>query len=447
MPQKLLEEIMRRLNVKTIHELRQIARAVGVPRPAEGRKERLLDLISKIASGENDPVAPAVRGAHPKSDEYDRQLVADVFRCREVSLFEKEDADDEKENFVMTVGSGLDGDEFDFSASGILEKSGDKWFIRLNGGREDLYSDVFVNDSFVTNYKLREGDLVSGKCKRNSIDEIAGLFSVKSVNGLTPAALSARSDFNSLTPVYPDKRLLTSNKIIDLFTPIGAGQRALIIGGRGSGKTALLKEIARGIKENQPQIKLIILSVDSSPEETADYSRAFAGADVFTSPFDCGSQIHVRTARLAIEYAKRQVESNKDTVLILDDLTKLTRAYNSCGKQVYASLDSAALDSAKKFLASAKNAEQGASLTIVSALSSDTEDPVDAAIFSGLKGICNNKITLSQKLAQSRIYPPIDLSLSGVNGEERLLSEDEIKLAAKLRGESIQNIIEYLTQG
>lgn len=446
MSDKLLEEIRRRLNDKTIHELRQLARAVGVPRPAEGRKERLLDLITRIASGENDPVAPAVRGAHPKSGEYDRQLVADILRCREICLSSHETKEN-KEYTEVSVGSGLDGDAFDFSAAGILENSGGKWFMHLNGVSEDLCSDVYVNDYFVSNYGLREGDLLSGKCKRTSTDEIAGLSSLKSVNGVAPDAVSKRRDFNSLSPVYPDKRLLTLNKIIDLFSPVGAGQRVLVTGGHGSGRAALIKEVARGIKENNPQIKLIILSVDCAPEEAADYTRLFADADVFTSPFGSGAAVHVRTARLALEYAKRHTEMSKDVVLVLDDMTKLTRAYNSCGKQVYAALDSTALDSAKKFLAAARNAEEGGSLTIISSLNADCNDPVDAAIFSGLKDICNNKITLSQTLAQSRVYPPIDLASSGAYGYEKLLSEDELELAAKLRGKDIQSVINYFKQG
>lgn len=444
MPRKLLDEIQRRLNEKTIHELRQLARAVGVPRPAEGRKERLVEWISDIASGVKDPATPSVRGAHPKSAEYDRQLVADILRCREINL-SSASGEEETDYTVMSVASGDNFDPLDYTASGILELTGGKWFMRVNGCRENLCSDALVSEYLTANYDLRNGDFVTGKCKRRSGDEIARLDSLISINGCAPNA--SRREFEKLTPVYPDRRFVTGNKIYDIFSPIGAGQRAFVIGGHGSGKTAVLKDIARGLQNNNQNLKLIILSIDSSPEEAAEFSRLFTFADVFTSPFNCGSAGHVRTAWLALDYAKRQTELSKDVLIVLDDLTKLTRAFNSCGKQVYAALDSSALDSAKRFLAAAKNAEEGGSLTILTALSGGGSDQVDEAIYSGLKGICNNKITLSSGSARSRVYPPVDLAATGAVGEERLLSDDELDLAYKLRGESLESVINYFKQG
>lgn len=448
---KMLEEIERRLNAKTIHDLRQVARAVGVPRPADGKKDRVIDFIIQIASGKCDPAKPAVRGAHPKSAEYDRQLVSDIFRCREICLSANGDAESDKSE--ISVSSGVEFDPLDFTATGILEKNNGRWFMRVNGCRENFISDIFVNEYFINAFKLREGDCVSGKCKRSSLDELAGLASVHSVNGVPPDMLSGRLNFESLTPVYPDKRLKIARdqqditgRIIDLFSPVGAGQRAIISAPHGTGKTAVLKDVARGLQYNNSELKLIILLVDARPEEAADFTRSFPEADVFTSPFDAGANGHVHTARLALEYAKRQAEQCKHTVLVLDDLTRLTRAFNACGKSVSAALDSSALDSAKKFLAAAKNTEEDASLTIISALSKGVGDPLDEAIYSGLKDLCNMNISLSLSLARSRVYPPIDIAETCAYGDEKLLSSNEIKAAVKLRSESTEKIFAHFAK-
>lgn len=443
MSEKLLEEIERRLNAKTIHDLRQIARAVGVPRPADGRKERILDGIIQIASGKSDPAEPAVRGAHPKSAEYDRQLVADIFRCREINLSAITEADGT--DIEMSVASGAASDPLDFKAEGILEKSNGRWFMRVNGCRENFASDIFVNEYFINRYGFREGDIISGKCKRSSLDELAGLASVISVNGISPEFIQNRLNFESLIPVYPDKQIKIAinqedftGRIVDLLSPLGAGQRAIVAAPHGTGKTAVLKDIVRGLRNNGG-VKVVILLVDARPEEAADFKRSFTDIDVFTSPFDAGAAGHVRTARLALEFSKRQAEQRKNVVLVLDDLTRLTRAFNSCGKQVSSMLDTSALESAKKFLAAAKNTEEGASLTIISALSTGG-DPLDEAIYSGLKDLCNMRITLSLSLARSRVYPPVDIAETCAYGDEKLLSSTEINAAVKLRREGVEKI-------
>lgn len=448
---KMLEEIERRLNAKTIHDLRQVARAVGVPRPADGKKDRVIDFIIQIAAGKSDPAKPAVRGAHPKSAEYDRQLVSDIFRCREICLSANGEAESPKAE--ISVSSGVEFDPLDFTATGILDKSNGRWFMRVNDCRENFISDIFVNEYFINAFKLKEGDCISGKCKRSSLDELAGLASINSVNGVSPEMLSERLNFESLTPVYPDKRLKiacnredVTGRIIDLFAPLGSGQRAIISAPHGTGKTAVLKDVARGLQYNNPAVKVIILLVDARPEEASDFKRAFPEADVFTSPFDTGAGGHVQTAQLALKYAKRQVEQGRHTVLILDDLTRLTRALNACGKSLSAALDSSALDSAKKFLAAAKNTEEGASLTIISALSTGSGDSLDEAIYSGLKDLCNMKITLSLSLARSRVYPPVDIVETCAYGDEKLLSSNEIEAAVKLRSESLEKIFALFAQ-
>ena len=214
---ELLEEIEKRLNAKTIHDLRQVARAVGVPRPADGKKDRVVDYILQIATGKADPAAPAVRGAPPKSPEYDRDLVKDILRCRETFLFSQEPAAPEKP--LLTVSGG---DLTEFKSGGVLEKIDGKWFARTGGNRS---ADIFVNEKLIARYSLRSGDLVTGLCKRAQPDEMAGLVNIESVNGYPLNALPERCDFASLGARYPEKRLLTSTET-DLLAPRGSVRRA-----------------------------------------------------------------------------------------------------------------------------------------------------------------------------------------------------------------------------
>lgn len=434
MSENLLEEIERRLKAKTIHDLRQVARAVGVPRPADGKKERILEYIMQIASGTGSPVAPAVRGAHPKSDEYDRQLVADIVRCREICLSGGENV------LSAAVGSGAGDEGEESSAEGIFDADKDRYYICGTG-------DVSVSPQFVERYKLRTGDFISGKCRReNGEDRLALIYSV---NGVSPETLSERVRFDELSYEFPDERLKifteengVTGKMLDVLSPVGKGQRAVVIGKHGTGKSVLLKLIAKGIGANRPDVKVIFAAVDASPEETADLRRTFEGNDVFTSSFDAGASAHIRTVRLSLEYAKRQVETGKDVLLVLDDLSGLTRAYNS-GQFVSGELSTYALDSAKKFLACAKNSAEGGSLTIFTALDPDGVF-TDGAAYSGLKDICNLHISLSAELAKRRVFPAIDIGETYSLGCERFLTEEELKTASELRGKTYAEAVEAI---
>ena len=238
---KLLNELKERLDAKTIHDLRQVARAVGVPRPADGKKERILNCIMDIAAGNFDPVVPSNRGAHPKSNEYDRQAVADVFRCREICLAGEAT---EESNFELSVASGEDFDRFAFTAEGTLYVSGGKWFMNVRGLRDKGITEVFVSNYFINTLKLREGDWVKGDCKRESLDEIAGLSCVLSVNDVAPESLHDRKEIDKLVPVYPDKKIHlygenATCRIINLLSPLGEGQRAFVTGAHACGKTSV----------------------------------------------------------------------------------------------------------------------------------------------------------------------------------------------------------------
>lgn len=403
-----LEEIEKRLQAKTIHDLRQVARAVGVPRPADGRKERVIENVLQIAEGKADPVAPSLRGAPPKSAEYDRQLVADILRCREISLFNNQGAAPSPK---LTVGSGEE-DLLEFKSGGVLEKSDGKWFARSRS------ADIFVNEQMISRNALREGDFVTGKCKRTSPDQTAGMVSLESVNGYPAGALPARSQFSLLPARYPDRRFVTGT-VCDLLSPLGAGQRAIVTGAHGSGKTSVLKSLVNGVSLNQPEVKIIILLVDARPEEAEDFRSSFPRADLFSSEMDAGAPAHVSTANLALEYAKRQTELSKDVLFVVDGLTNLARA--------------ASIDGAKKILAAAKNSSD-CSLTVLATLDSDGGRSEEEAFYA-LGGLCNMRVTLSKKLALARVYPPIDKTETYASGDERLLTEEEMRAAAALRNE------------
>ena len=443
MPENLIDELVKRLNAQTIHELRQLGRALGVPHPADGKKQLLIEGIIAVASGQKDPEQPNKRGAPPKSQVYDRQLAADILRCREIFLA-KNFPKDERKPIEIFVASG-DRDSLDFVGGGILEYDGENWFLRTTGCRENFVYDVFVNKHFVINYNLREGDFVEGRCKRTSINEMAGLASIVKVNGLQPDT-SARDEFDKLTPIYAIKKLKfacgtgdKAGRIIDLLAPIGAGQRVLIISPHGCGKTQTLKKMVSGIVKNNRNVKPVVVLIDASPEDAVDFTNSFKGVDVFTSSFDAGTVAHIRTMRLALEYCKRQVELCREVVLIIDDLTRLVRAYNAYSNKS-AGIDYSAIDCVKKVLASAKNTEQGGSLTVISALNTAGGDIIEDTAYSALKDIGNAKITLSEGLARSRIFPPIDLAETYSTQDFRLLNDEEIQVSVKLRTKTLEEV-------
>lgn len=435
---RILDNIESRLNAKTIHELRQVGRAVGVPRPADGKKERIISYILKIATGEEAPVAPAVRGARPKSDEYDRELVADIIRCRELSLADEGEA---KSIEISVSSPHSKEDNLDTSVDGILEYDGENFMIC---GKSNIY----VDKQFIERYRLRMGDLITGKSEREGADDSLRLAMVYSINGESPESRPIRPDFETLSFLYPEKRLVVKTaengvlgKLVDLFAPIGAGQRVAVVGGRRTGKSTLLREITKGISINNPEVKIMYVAIDAMPEDTSNLREVFNGLDVFTSSFEAGAGAHIRTAKLALEYAKRQVELGKDVLLVLDDLTALTCAYNS-GRTVLDELSLVALDNAKKFLSCARTAREG-SLTILTALDSEG-DKVDEMVYSRLKDLFNLKIALSNELAGRRIYPAIDLTATYSSCEERFLTAEERKYAGELRFKPFEEVLSSL---
>jgi transcription termination factor Rho len=336
-------------------------------------------------------------------------------------------------------------DRPEVSRTGTLDiRSQDGYgFLRVNGylpGSEDVY----VPLSMIRRMGLRRGDEIEGTVKlpRDS-EKYAALSRVDKVNDLDPEEARNRRDFKDLTPLYPLERLRLehnpteiSTRIMDLMCPIGKGQRGMIVSPPKAGKTTLMKQIANAISENNPEVYLIILLADERPEEVTDMQRS-TKAHVIYSTFDRPSEEHCQVAELTIERAKRLVEYGRDVVVLLDGITRLSRAYNlatpASGKILSGGVDSSALYPPKRFFGAARNLEEGGSLTILATALVDTGSRMDEVIFEEFKGTGNMEVRLDRKLSERRIFPALDVDASSTRKEELLLTEEELVVAWKLR--------------
>lgn len=297
--------------------------------------------------------------------------------------------------------------------------------------------DIYISASQIRKFDLRTGDLVSGKCRTPKENErYFGLLQVNAVNGENPSAAAERLHFPALTPLYPQKKLVLetspnhlSTRIMDVLAPVGLGQRGLIVAPPKAGKTLLLKEIANSISTNNPEIELFVLLIDERPEEVTDMSRSVKG-EVVASTFDELPENHIKVAELMLERALRLVEAKKDVVILLDSITRLARAYNlvipPSGRTLSGGIDPAAFHRPKRFFGSARNVEEGGSLTILATALIDTGSRMDDIIYEEFKGTGNMELHLDRKLAERRIFPAIDIRRSGTRREEVLLSKEEL---------------------
>lgn len=432
------QTLKEKLESKGIHTLRQVGRAVGVREPTQKKKDELIADIMAIATDKTPPCERTKRGAPPKSFEFDAELVDEIERCRQhcgETARAKETAGD-----VMVLHTEEDAEEK--TCSGVLEFADKFCFLRTNNMQISSYDDVFVHNSFVKRYRLRMGDYIVCKAKKRKEGECLGATFIVSINGKQPDSFRP-PHFDSLTPCYPDKRYTLeyagcslTERVIDLFSPIGYGQRALIVSPPKAGKTTMLKEIARSICRNQPEVKVIILLIDERPEEVTDIRRSVEGAEVVYSTFDRGDNHHIHTATLTLEYAKRLVETGRDVVVLVDSITRLTRAYNSVcnsGRTLSGGLDPQALIEPKRFFGAARNIENGGSLTIIATALVETGSRLDDVIYEEFKSTGNMEIILSREMAQSRIFPAVDIKASGARKEELLLNDSELTASALIR--------------
>lgn len=339
--------------------------------------------------------------------------------------------------------------EKEIEVRGVLERLPDGFGFLRSAGYDYIASpeDVYVSPSQIRRFGLRTGDTVLGTIRKPKENEkYFALLKISEVNGVNPSQLADRNLFERLTPLYPQEPLkleanpnFISTRLMDIFSPIGKGQRGLIVAPPKAGKTVLLKEIALSLVANNPDIYLIILLIDERPEEVADIRRTVKGVNVETisSTFDEAADRHVQVAEIVLEKARRMVETGKDVVILLDNITRLARAYNTTapasGKILTGGIDSHALHRPKRFFGAARNTEEAGSLTILATALVDTGSRMDEVIYEEFKGTGNMEMHLSRKLSNRRIFPAFDLLQSGTRREELLLSEEDLKKAWILR--------------
>ena len=330
--------------------------------------------------------------------------------------------------------------------SGILEIMQDGYgFIRsIDKSFNESINDAYVSNTQIKRFALRNGDVVTGQVRPPKDQErYYALIKIEAVNGLPPEESKKRPLFENLTPLYPEEKFKLeyrekglAGRMLDLFSPIGKGQRGLIVAPPRSGKTELLKEIAHGITANHSEVDLMVLLVDERPEEVTDMERSVKG-EVYSSTFDMPAKNHVKVAEMVIEKAKRRVELGRDVVILLDSITRLARAYNtvtpSSGKVLSGGVDANALHRPKRFFGATRNIENGGSLTIVSTALIDTGSRMDEVIFEEFKGTGNMEVVLDRKIADRRIYPAMDILKSGTRKDELLIGKADLQKVFILR--------------
>ncbi len=321
---------------------------------------------------------------------------------------------------------------------GVLEILPDGWGFLRHSNFSSTITDVYVSQSQVKRFALKTGDLVSGQIRPpKDSEKFYSLLRVQAVNNENPDASRSRKDFDDLTPIYPNEQYILETKpevlasrIIDIISPIGKGQRGLIVAPPKAGKTTLLKTIANGITTNYPEVVLIMLLIDERPEEVTDIRRSVNGM-VISSTFDELPENHMRVADMVLEMSKRLVESGKDVVVLLDSITRLSRAsnltVNPSGRTLSGGLDPSALYRPKRFIGAARNIEEGGSLTVIGTALVETGSRMDDAIFEEFKATGNMELVLERNLAERRIFPAIDIKRSGTRHDELLFDEDKLK--------------------
>lgn len=442
----------------TLVDLKNKAKELGIKNISKLKKSEIIDELVKVSPNaiEKDGVILTEKIA-PKVKEAEGNVNFNLNNHdnRENYSMTNEEREEKKERLkVMINESG--------SSKGVLEvqENNNFGFLRCNNyltGENDIY----VSPSQIRRFNLRTGDEVQGKVREAKEGEkFKALLFVEKVNGDNPEKAIGRKNFETLTPIYPNERLHLetdnekdlSSRLMDIICPIGKGQRGIIVAPPKAGKTTLLKKVAQNISKNHPDIKLIVLLIDERPEEVTDMKRSING-DVIYSTFDEEPQNHAKVAQMVLERAKRMVEQGKDVVILLDSITRLSRAYNltitPTGRTLSGGLDPGALIMPKKFFGAARNIEEGGSLTILATALVETGSRMDDMIFEEFKGTGNMEVHLDRRLQERRIFPAIDIYKSGTRKEDLLLSDEEKEVAFAIRkvmykDGNIENVTENL---
>ncbi|MQG39616.1 MAG: transcription termination factor Rho [SAR202 cluster bacterium] len=376
--------------------------------------------------------------------EFQSRTDADLFQeAFELGLYD-EGANPKRRDLVAKLITHIVEGGVDIVANGVLSITNDGFGFLKSKGQHKNSSDVYVSQSQIRRFSLRTGDEVSGQVRPPKNGErYFGLIKVETVNTLEPESSKNRPHFEKLTPIFPKDLLKLetkpdqlSTRLIDMVAPIGRGQRGMIVSPPKAGKTTLLKQIANGITDNFPEVHLMVALIGERPEEVTDMIRSVDG-EVYSSTFDEPVEDHCKVAELVLERSKRLVEAGTDVVILLDSLTRLTRAYNlavpTSGRTLSGGIDPVALYPPKKFFGAARNAEDGGSLTIIAACLVETGSRMDDVIYEEFKGTGNMEVHLERKLSEKRVFPAIDITRSGTRREELLLDEKILKQIWLLR--------------
>lgn len=448
----------------SLNDLRTFGRFQGVHAATQLKKSTLIEEIINILTGKVTPTLPKSDakpvGAPPKSCVLNPEILP------KLEAIKKEyEAEEGERKFTFRVASDEEEDRFprddSFDApvySGILEIMPNGYgFLRGRNCQPTSGADVFVPAQVIHSMQLREGDFVTCTARPSQKNESAAIWNVLSVNSFPVGKYERRPHFDNLTAQYPNQKIQFSGKgsplslrVLDLFIPIGLGQRGLIIAPPKAGKTTLLKEIARSVSSRYPEIALIVLLIDERPEEVTDFKKTVSSAEVIYSTFDEGAEHHIRAAELTLEHAKRAAEQGMDVVILLDSLTKLTRAYNhvteNTGKTLTGGLDASAFAGPKRFFGTARNTVEAGSVTILATTLVDTGSRMDDIIYEEFKGTGNADIFLSRELAEKRVFPAIDITHSGTRKEELLLTDEELKTEFEIRERGFTNNVPALLE-
>ena len=436
--------------------LRELAKARGLRGISALRKDELVERMLQEDEKEKEKQKQA-----PPQQENPRQQTLDETAGKEsVSERSKKDEQNENPEKPRMDYSQLDSGQM---ANGILEVMADGYgFIR-----SDNYlpgeNDVYVSPSQIRRFNLKTGDILCGNTRiKTQSEKFSALLYVTSINGMNPNECTRRYNFEDMTPVFPNKRLRLERpggslamRIVDLVSPIGKGQRGMIVSPPKAGKTTLLKDAAKSILKNNPEMHLIILLIDERPEEVTDIKEAIKGknVEVIYSTFDELPEHHRRVSEMVIERAKRLVEHRKDVTIFIDSITRLARAYNMTvppsGRTLSGGLDPAALHMPKRFFGAARNMREGGSLTILATALVDTGSKMDDVVYEEFKGTGNMELVLDRKLQEKRVFPAIDIAKSGTRREDLLLTGEEQEAVYNMRkalngmkaDEAVENIL------
>ena len=445
--------VLENLNDMTLVELKEVAKKLEIKSISKYKKNELIDKINEY---KNKNIIDNKKETEKKEikSEYKQGI------NKQDNKTQRYNQNRNNSYTIKEVDEAKIVDEFNTSKDdevmGVLEILPDGFGFLRGPNYLSTEHDVYVSPSQIRRFNMKTGDKIKGITRHpKSGEKFRALLYVQKINDENPETATHRRAFETLTPIYPEEKLILekyqneiSTRLIDLISPIGKGQRGLIVAPPKAGKTILLKSVANSIVKNYPDVELIVLLIDERPEEVTDMQESI-NADVIYSTFDQVSSHHVKVAEMVLNRAQRLVEHGKDVVILLDSITRLARAYNlsisPTGRTLSGGLDPGALHGPKKFFGAARNIRQGGSLTILATALVETGSRMDDVIFEEFKGTGNMELHLDRKLAEKRIFPAVDIYKSGTRREDLLLTEEEKAALWKLRKEMSSNSVYEVT--